>query len=228
MSLITTPRGKIFEDILNYLPWVSLVIICPLLSCSGPKRALHINVQNQIEDDPPALLEDVEHIRMQLGWDDPEAYWDGLKYLNQLGEKKVFSAFEAILSKPKDISEVLDIFGVLRDLQGDRSRFIEYAVRGLTYTKDEVRFRAVELLEVIGTTAESPPVIALLSDESTRAVKSAARTLVAIGGERELIAMDVWLQGASHRDDADLRQRVKKSRDALQKRLDEEHAKQKK
>lgn len=33
--------------------------------------------------------------------------------------------------------------------------------------------------------------------------------------------MDAWLQGASHRDDGDLRQHVKQCWDALKKRLDE-------
>jgi hypothetical protein len=52
-------------------------------------------------------------------------------------------------------------------------------------------------------------------------VRSAARALVAVGGRREVVAMDVWLGGASHRGDDELRQYVKQCRDALKKRLDE-------
>jgi hypothetical protein len=148
-----------------------------------------------------------------------------LKHLNELGSNKVFAAFEAILTKPKKSGDVPNVLEVLRQLKGDRRRFIEYAVRALADSNEEVRYLAVELLGDIGTIAEASPVVALLSDDCERAVTSAARMLAVIGGPRELQALDVWLLGPSHRGDGELRKRVQQCRDDLKKRLDKDSAK---
>jgi hypothetical protein len=83
-----------------------------------------------------------------------------------------------------------------------------------------VRWVAVQLLEQIGTNVEGSAVVALLSDAEKLVAYAAAKTLVAIGGPRELIAMDAWLLGVSHQDDRQLRLHVKKCRDRLAERLD--------
>jgi HEAT repeat protein len=152
----------------------------------------------------------------------------GVKFLNKLEAKRVFPAFEAILAQPKHHREVSDVFGVLVDLKGDRRRFVEPAVRHLAHADAEVRLRAVRLLGIIGTVAEASPVVALLSDSDEGVVGRAAEALMKFGGPRELLAMDVWLLGASHRDDAQLRHRVKECRDQLKKRLDKQPATKKK
>jgi hypothetical protein len=64
-----------------------------------------------------------------------------------------------------------------------------------------------------------------LSDTDKVVVNGAAKALAAIGGPREVTAMDVWLLGGSHRDEAHLRQHVKNCRDKLKKRLDDARAK---
>jgi hypothetical protein len=48
----------------------------------------------------------------------------------------------------------------------------------------------------------------------------AAKNLAAVGGPREVVAMDARLLGVAHRDDAHFRRHLKDCRDALQKRLD--------
>jgi hypothetical protein len=70
----------------------------------------------------------------------------------------------------------------------------------------------------IGSAADGPAVVALLSDRREVAY-AAAKTLAIIGGTRELEAMDAWLRGPSQRDD-ELRQHVKLCRDELKERLD--------
>lgn len=169
---------------------------------------------------PPA---DVERVR-DLLLEEDDSWKDERRQLIQLGEK-VFPAFEAILSDPKaKPHQVARIFGVLYAVKADRRRFLEHAVRGLANADSKTRWAAVELLGQIGTPAEASPVVALLSDGNRVAdqviVYSAAKTLAAIGGPREVIAMDVWLLGASHRNDPQLRRHVAQCRDKLKERLD--------
>jgi hypothetical protein len=142
-----------------------------------------------------------------------------------MGEK-AFPAFKAILSDPEaTTAEVGRILGTLCEVKADRGRFLNHAVRALAHKDSGARRAAVKLLEQIGTSAEASPVVALLSDGHMVADKPivyyAANTLAAIGGWREVVAMDAWLLGASHRDDAHLRRHVSECRDRLKKRLDE-------
>jgi hypothetical protein len=149
----------------------------------------------------------------------------GCAELVEMGEK-AFPIYEAILADPKaDDGDVGRVLLVIGEVKADRRRFIKYAVSRLTDAKFGVRLNAVLLLKDIGTVAEASPVVALLSDERVEIVYAAAKTLTAIGGPNELVAMDVWFQGVSRRDDTDLRKRVQKCRDALKKRLDEARAK---
>jgi HEAT repeat protein len=138
-----------------------------------------------------------------------------------MGEK-AFPDYEAILSDPTaDSNEVGRALFILCNVNADRRRFVKHALSRLTDAKSGVRLNAAALLGQIGTATDSSPVVALLSDEYVPVVRSAARTLVAIGSQREVVAMDVWLRGVSHRNDPELRQYVKQCRDALKKRLDE-------
>jgi HEAT repeat protein len=167
---------------------------------------------------------DVQVVRRLLGRFD---FRDELLQLLKLGES-AFPAYEALLADPTEHPvRIVNIFVVLRDIKGDRSRFLEHAVRRLVDGDEGVRWHAVKLVAEIGSIAEASPLIALLSDKDITVRYAAAQTLVAIGGSREVIAMDAWLLGDSHRADFKYRQRVKECRDQLQKRLDDERTKRK-
>ena len=147
------------------------------------------------------------------------------QYLIRMGEK-VFPAYEVILSDSKsDSMEVCGVFGVIYDVKVDRRRFLKHAISRFTDADYGIRWAAVWLLKEIGSPAEASPVVALLSDEHTEVAYAAAKALAAVGGPNEVVAMDVWLRGVSHREDRQLREHVQKCRDELKKRLDKVRAK---
>jgi hypothetical protein len=142
--------------------------------------------------------------------------------LRKIGPK-VFSVFEDILRDPKARWwEVSRIFLVVQKIPGDRHRFIEPAIQHLTDSNEVVRSNAVHLLGTIGSAKETAPMVALLTDPERIVVNAAATALASIGGPREVIALDIWLRGNSHRDDGQLRRHVKKCRDDLQRRIVEQ------
>jgi HEAT repeat protein len=135
---------------------------------------------------------------------------------------KVFPAYEGILSDPKSASyEVEGVFSVLYKVKADRRRFIKHALSRFTDSNYHLRWTAVWFLQSAGSPAEASPVVALLSDEHREVGYAAAKTLAAIGGPNEVVAMDVWLRGVSRHDDRKLREHVQKCRDELKKRLNE-------
>jgi hypothetical protein len=145
------------------------------------------------------------------------------RYLISMGEK-VFPAYEAILSDPKSPPvEIAMVFLVMGYVEADRRQFLKHAMARLTSTDSASRRNAVILMKEIGGAAAeaSSPVVALLSDKEEGIVMKAAETLAAIGAPNEVVAMEVWLRGVSHRDDADLRTHVQKCRDELKKRLED-------
>src|SRR5438045_1449942 len=139
----------------------SVLIVSLIVSCAGTKNTPTSHEEGPDASVSPAVVEDV---RRWLGPIDREGLNASVTYLNQLGEKKVFAALKVLLADPRDTRELADAFGMLCELKGDRRRFIEPAVHALANPDESVRYRAVQLLEVIGTRAEASPVVALLSD----------------------------------------------------------------
>jgi hypothetical protein len=180
-----------------------------------------------IAADPPLDRKEERQIRAALRWgclDDPEEL-KKYHYLLGMGEK-AFPVYEAILSDPKVTSdEVGRVFLVIDGKKADSRRFRKYAVAHLADADFGNRLNAVILLKDIGSSAEASPVVAFLSDERVEPIYAAARTLAAIGGSREVVALDVWLRVNSRRDDDKLQQHVKKCRDELKRRLDESRVK---
>ncbi|HEY7153802.1 MAG TPA: hypothetical protein VH575_07565 [Gemmataceae bacterium] len=176
--------------------------------------------------EPAIDVQDVKHLRGLFHVKDyDERVAKERQQLIEMGEK-AFPAYEAILSDPEsDSYEIGGVLGVLCEVKADRRRFLNHAVSRLTDIDSSVRHNAVILLKQIGSAGEASPVVALLSDKDKVVVHYAAKTLTAIGGSNEVVAMDVWLRGVSHRGDGDLRKHVQKCRDALKKRLDEARAK---
>jgi hypothetical protein len=151
--------------------------------------------------------------------------FDGYQELVNMGAK-AFPIYEEILTDPNaDDGDVGRVLLVIGNVKTDRRRFIKRAVSRLTDRDFGVRLNAVLLLKDIGSPAETSPVVALLSDKRVEIIYAAAKTLAAIGGPNEVVAMEVWLRGASDRDDPKLLRHVRKCRDALKKRLEEPRAK---
>jgi HEAT repeat protein len=147
--------------------------------------------------------------------------------LIRMGEV-AFPAYEQILNDPAaNYLEVVGIFNVLGVVQADRRRFVEQAVRRLA--DPDQRRSAVGLLGRIGSRGDASPVVALLWDREESVRWAAVEALGRLGGERELLALEIWAksQANSFRADERLRQHVQKSRDAMQRRIEEEKKKQK-
>lgn len=191
------------------------------LACKGEDSASNPR-RNGDTAEPPLDVRNVREVRMALRVKEPDKTSEKYRqYLIHMGEK-AFPAYEAILSDPKAYDvEVCGVFGIIYEVKGDCRRFIKYALARFMDSDYGVRRCAVWILGAIGSAAEASPVVALLSDEEKIVAYAAAKTLVAIGGPNEVVAMDVWLRGVSHRDDRELREHVQKCRDALKKRLSE-------
>ena len=106
--------------------------------------------------------------------------------------------------------------------KGDRSQFVDLVVRRLADKHVSTRSSAVILLAQIGSARDAAPVVALLSDKEWTIPIAAAKTLAAIGDERALVALDVWLLSGSYHDHKVVREHVMKSRDELKERLERE------
>ncbi len=197
--------------------WSTLIFVCcsaGLLTC-GPAAPGHA----QPPAAPPAPT--VEYVREILGTNADERWRDAPKLI-ALGAK-AFPAYEVILADPKaHPTEIVRVFSVIGQINGDRSRFVEPAVQKLLSPSEIVRINAVILVGKIGSEREASPVVALLFDEDIVVVNFAAEVLSRIGGRRELLAMDAWLRAAQARKFGPEYLRViRQHRDALQKRLDE-------
>ena len=86
-------------------------------------------------------------------------------------------------------------------------------------------------LAQIGSSRDCAPIVAILSDREWTNSIAAAKTLAAIGDQRSLIAIDVWLNSSSPRRHEGekltemVRKNVIKYRDELKARLEKEKAK---
>lgn len=204
-------------------PFPRLMLVICLLTLACQRRS----TVKELSDDgqnakPPLDVRNVQQVRGALSAIDQDKkakkQWH---YLISV-EERAFPAYEAILSDPRaSYLEVANVFGILCNVKADRRCFIRHVFYRFTDSDYGVRSSALRLLERIGSPAESSPVIALLSDEHTEVGYAAAKTLAAIGGPNEVVAMDVWLRGITYREDRQLREHVQKCRDALKKRLAE-------
>lgn len=132
----------------------------------------------------------------------------------------LFGVYESILKDSEcDQISMSRIFVLVREAKGDRQRFVEYAVRGLSRDRLPTRLMAVKLLARIGGQGECPPVVALLADDDFGIVWAAADTLAAIGGPREINAIDVFLVVQKKRLAPDLRKHIEDCRDSMEKRI---------
>ncbi len=203
---------------------VLLLIIClGAFACYGGKAP------KENPKEPPLDVENVAEVCVLIR--QPGLYGDvpGVidekveekrQYLIQVGEK-AFPTYEAILTDPKSESEeIAGVFWIINHVKSDRTRFRKYALERLADPHSYVRDYAVRALKSIGSSAEAPSVVPLLSDEEEYVATAAAETLAAIGGPDEVLAMDVWIRGHSHRNDRQFREHVQKCRDELKKRLD--------
>ncbi len=135
----------------------------------------------------------------------------------------ILPRLEKIITDPKSHPvEIAWAMTALRRYTGNRSRYREIAVQKLAHSDSGVRLYAVRLVGEIGNERDTPPLVALLSDEDHMVSYMAAKAIAKIGGRRDVLALDAWLQGSAHKEAIGLRKDVKECRDLLQKRLDEE------
>jgi HEAT repeats len=137
----------------------------------------------------------------------------------RLEGKRLFSACEAIIEKPESDAEVEFAFYLLCYKKGDRSRFVNPAVRALAHKAPGVRCTAAWLLGEIGSRNEAPALSALLSDGNLNTVTAAVEALVAIGGPNELVALDDWLRTTDRRRNPIVFEEIEQHRDELANRL---------
>ena len=188
-----------------------------------------------VVDTRPTTLEDVRFIRenqresreMRCG----TCALSHRQKVYELGDKRLIAACEVMLAAPTDAEEVASAFWILSCAKGDRSRFIKPAVAALRAADRGIRWSAAELLGEIGSPKEGPALIASLTDGSADVVNAAAKSLAAIGGPTDLVAMDTWLGGTGPDMNGnvprrpDFREEVAKYRNAMAARLAKERAK---
>jgi hypothetical protein len=140
-----------------------------------------------------------------------------------------FPVYIRILDDPdEDRYLVARTFVVLADplMKADRSQFLDRAIGKLSHSHPSVRHTAVKFLAQIGGAKDTAPVVALLSDKEWETAIAAAKTLAAIGDDRTLAAMNVWLRtSGTHKDRHErveevLRKDVTNYRDELKQRLE--------
>ncbi|WP_439632123.1 HEAT repeat domain-containing protein [Gemmata sp.] len=138
----------------------------------------------------------------------------------EMGEK-VFPVFEAILDDPKsDPSHARAALQLLIGMEDtDRKRFVDRAVKCLARDEEMVRLKALHLLGRIGSAADTAPLYALFADKLLQ--REAVRTIVEIGGKRDLATLSVWLRANKGGTDEEQRFRsyVEDGRDDLEERL---------
>jgi hypothetical protein len=71
-----------------------------------------------------------------------------------------------------------------------------------------------------GTAQDTPALAAFLSADHRATIHVAAWGLANIGGERDIVALDIWLLGGRHRDNPQLREFVTECRDKLKQRVE--------
>lgn len=140
-----------------------------------------------------------------------------------------FPHYATILADKTSSHEEIDgVLTVLLLLKVSKGQFYSLVVPFLSHEDDGIRCGAVGLMNEIGTREEGPILIALLSDKYGGVRHAAAEALAAHGGQRELAAMDVWLQsGTALRDKKPYLKHVKECRDMLEQRLKEAEKKEK-
>ncbi len=102
---------------------------------------------------------------------------------------------EDILDDPKcDYRHICRVFGTLCYLDADVTQFLDRAVTRLGDDERMVKISALKFIRTIGSQADAAPVVILLYDRHGEVRCAAAKTLVAIGGKRELAALDLVLK----------------------------------
>lgn len=133
---------------------------------------------------------------------------------------KAFPGYQRIIgSQNASPSLAGRVFYILQNVKADRSGFVEPAVKSLAEPEGSVRWQALRLLAQIGSLRDTPPIVALMWDDDSAIVRAAAEALTAIGGDRELMAIELWINSNSHARDPVLRHHVQRSRAELAKKV---------
>jgi hypothetical protein len=108
---------------------------------------------------------------------------------------RAFPAYRRILNDPKTKDEmrgaILSIIALAT--KTDRRLFRNDALKGLRSPEYQMRQGAIRLIGELGDPRDASLAVALLTDEDEGVVEAALKSLVKIGDERELFAIDHWL-----------------------------------
>lgn len=123
-----------------------------------------------------------------------------------------------------DAFTVAKVLGIITfpEMKEQRGQFLDRVLDKLSDPRNGVRRTAVQALSEIGTVRDTTPVAVLLCDPDPSVTYYAARTLAAIGDERSVTALGIWLKRGNHRDDERLLRHVETAQADLKERLDKE------
>jgi hypothetical protein len=174
---------------------------------------------------PPSSLDEkrLGHIVMTFHAWESKFEWAKLK---EDGEKIVpYVAYILADNESKDrVVERAMIFARENLTKYDCKSLLEPTLEHLRHHDWQVRAEALMLLEKIGSKEDCAPVAVLLYAEDKHNRIGAAYTLAKLGGKRELLALDLWLKDSTRLKDEAFEE-VKKSRDELRTRVEDEEKK---
>ena len=183
-----------------WLPVCFLLVSCAKPPEPEPARSPNSSPAKALN---PQLAEDVGVLREYLRKPNTPCFQEVANLsdyrdkgkVDRLEDGRFFAACEVVLASYERLADVHEVFDLLWARKGDRSRFLPTAVRELANPDRVVRGYAALLLRGIGSQAQAPALVPILSDVDESNALHAAIALAAFGGPDELAAMDAWLQG---------------------------------
>ncbi len=199
------------------LRWIAVIALC---------GAVPVAAQAQTPDPPKLDQGRLTYIYAVFAAGNSKFEWGRLAK----DAEEVLPYVENILADPESGTRALDrafIFANKYLTKYDCKTLVEPTVAHLKHHNWEIKAEAMMLLREIGRREDCPAVTVLLDAESHYNHIGAAMTLEKLGGRRELIALDLWLNqraadAKGDRNAKDTFEYVTKARDALRERLEKE------
>lgn len=147
--------------------------------------------------------------------------------LNSMGSSAYQAYFNILRDKESGPDEISWALEIVRKQKGDRSAFLPFAAKLTQYDDWQVQLNAARLIGEIGGPADVPAVRPLLSESCNTVQYWAAEVMVKIGTADDLETFNRRLSSKRKDDTPELLEAIRKCRNQLQKRLDEENKKKK-
>ena len=130
---------------------------------------------------------------------------------------------EILKDKNVTAKEQERILLLLTPIKADRKAFVRPTVELLSNKESKVRLAALKLLAEIGEPKNCAPVLVFLGVKDQATITQAAKTLAAIGNDKTVIAMNVYLANGNYNKGDKTEEIVRKYRDQLKARLQKEN-----